>query len=290
MAADDSPAVSAGSSRPPPCPVPCLHPPPAAWMFATVTAAVTAGAALVLRTEGPRQTRSPDGREPARTRSPPPRGGGTGGSGGTFALPLAPPSRRRHRRGARSLPGRQSWGRRKARRTPRTGDNVRPRDPLPGAVRAVFPRAPGRPWLPPSLRGRGSARPRSPRGGTRRAPRAAALPLRTPPAPGGGQPAPPRHRPRAAAAANPRTGRGGPRSEGRGAAGLTHGGRVIDASGVAKFSPAGPRARRSGSRAREGAGPEPIERRRRRRAGARGYFWDTPSPAPPPVVIRPNQI
>lgn len=172
----------------------------------------------------------------------------------------------------------------------RRDGHVRARDPLPEACAPFSPGRRGVPRsLPPSLRGRGAARPRSPRGGTRRAPRAAALPLRTPPAPGGGQPAPPRHRPRAAAAANPRTGRGGPRSEGRGAAGLTHGGRVIDASGVAKFSPAGPRARRSGSRAREGAGSEPIERRQRRRAGARGYFWDTPLPAPP-VVIRPNQI
>lgn len=43
--------------------------------------------------------------------------------------------------------------------------------------------------------------------------------------------------------------------QGAGRGALTHGGRVIDASGVAKFS--------RWPRAREGAGPEPIERRPR---------------------------
>ena len=55
----------------------------------------------------------------------------------------------------------------------------------------------------------------------RRAPRAATLPLRTQPAPGGANQrlhvTAERHA--RAAAANPRTGRGGPRSEGRGLAG-----------------------------------------------------------------------
>ncbi|XP_071593000.1 WAS/WASL-interacting protein family member 2-like [Heliangelus exortis] len=158
---------------------------------------------------------------------------------------LASPARRRHRRSRPERRGGESAAGAclSARRGPpvRHGRHVRARDRLPQAVSAVPPRAPG----PPSRAVVGaspppSSPPPSPRGGTRRPPGSPRGDTSPPDAasPRRGQSAPPRHR---GTPSSCRRGQSTHRTRrapfrGAGRSGLTHGSRVIDASGVAKFS------------------------------------------------------